>query len=221
MEVNVLMIDDHKLIIEGYKSILSFNPHGYEIKTKQALCCESAYELITTTTDHFDMVTIDYTMPAYPEKGIQNGSDLIPLIKKHLPDSKIMMLTTHSESLLLYSILKNHNPDGFLVKSDFDAFDLTEAFHTVLQGEQYHSSTIAHLNKQLEEKVKLLDFYNRQIILLLNRGIKTKNLPEYLHLSKSAVDKRKAFIKEFFDIEKGNDEDILREARKQGFIWNR
>jgi DNA-binding NarL/FixJ family response regulator len=218
MEVNVLMIDDHKLIIEGYKSILSFNPHGYEIKTKQALSCESAYELITTTTDRFDLVTIDYTMPAYPEKGIQNGSDLIPLIKKHLPDSKIMMLTTHSESLLLYSILKNHNPDGFLVKSDFDAFDLTEAFHTVLQGEQYHSSTIAHLNKQLEEKVKLLDFYNRQIILLLNQGIKTKNLPEYLHLSKSAVDKRKAFIKEFFDIEKGNDEDILREARKQGFI---
>ena len=68
MEVNVLMIDDHKLIIEGYKSILSFNPHGYEIKTKQALCCESAYELITTTTDRFDLVTIDYTMPAYPEK---------------------------------------------------------------------------------------------------------------------------------------------------------
>lgn len=218
MEVNVLMIDDHKLIIEGYKSILSFNPHGYEIKTKQALNCESAYELITTTTDHFDLVTIDYTMPAYPEKGIQNGSDLIPLVKKHLPESKIMMLTTHSESLLLYNILKNHNPDGFLVKSDFDAFDLTEAFHTVLQGRQYHSSTISHLNKQLEEKVKLLDFYNRQIILLLNRGIKTKNLPEYLHLSKSAVDKRKAFIKEFFDIEKGNDEDILREARKQGFI---
>jgi two-component system response regulator NreC len=218
MEVNVLMIDDHKLIIEGYKSILSFNPHGYEIKTKQALSCESAYELITTTADHFDLVTIDYTMPAYPEKGINNGSDLIPLVKKHLPDSKIMMLTTHSESLLLYNILKNHNPDGFLVKSDFDAFDLTEAFHTVLQGKQYHSSTILHLNKQLEEKVKLLDFYNRQIILLLNRGIKTKNLPEYLHLSKSAVDKRKAFIKEFFDIEKGNDEDILREARKQGFI---
>lgn len=218
MEVNVLMIDDHKLIIEGYKSILSFNPHGYEIKTKQALNCESAYELITTTTDHFDLVTIDYTMPAYPEKCIQNGSDLIPLVKKHLPESKIMMLTTHSESLLLYNILKNHNPDGFLVKSDFDAFDFTEAFHTVLQGKQYHSSTIKHLNKQLEEKVKLLDFYNRQIILLLNRGIKTKNLPEYLHLSKSAVDKRKAFIKEFFDIEKGNDEDILREARKQGFI---
>jgi two-component system response regulator NreC len=218
MEVNVLMIDDHELIIEGYKSILSYNPHGYDVKTTQALSCESAYELITTTSDTFDLVTIDYTMPPYPEKDIHNGSDLIPLVRKHLPDTKIMMLTTHSEALLLFNILKNHNPEGLLVKSDFDANDFTEAFHTVIQGQQYHSSTIVNLNKQLEEKAKMLDYYNRQIILLLNRGIKTKNLPEHLYLSKSAVDKRKAFIKEFFDIEKGNDEDILREARKQGFI---
>ncbi|WP_396194384.1 response regulator transcription factor [Flavobacterium sp.] len=218
MEVNVLMIDDHELIIEGYKSILSYNPHGYDVKTTQALSCENAYELITTTSDTFDLVTIDYTMPPYPEKNIHNGSDLIPLLRKHLPDTKIMMLTTHSEALLLFNILKNHNPEGLLVKSDFDANDFTEAFHTVIQGQQYHSSTIVNLNKQLEEKAKMLDYYNRQIILLLNRGIKTKNLPEHLYLSKSAVDKRKAYIKEFFDIEKGNDEDILREARKQGFI---
>ena len=218
MEVNVLMIDDHELIIVGYKSILSYNPHGYDVKTTQALSCESAYGLITTTSDTFDLVTIDYTMPPYPEKDIHNGSDLIPLVRKHLPDTKIMMLTTHSEALLLFNILKNHNPEGLLVKSDFDANDFTEAFHTVIQGQQYHSSTIVNLNKQLEEKAKMLDYYNRQIILLLNRGIKTKNLPEHLYLSKSAVDKRKAFIKEFFDIEKGNDEDILREARKQGFI---
>lgn len=54
--------------------------------------------------------------------------------------------------------------------------------------------------------------------MLLSQGIQTKNLPDYLNLSKSAIDKRKVIIKEFFDIEKGNDEDILREARKQGFI---
>lgn len=218
MEVSVLMIDDHKLIIEGYKSILSYNPYGYEVKTTPALSCESAYELITTTKETFDLVTIDYTMPPYPEKNIDNGSDLIPIVKKYLPETKIMMLTTHSESLLLFNILKNHNPEGLLVKSDFDANDFTEAFHTVIQGGQYLSSTIVDLQKEMEQKSRVLDYYNRQIILLLNQGIKTKNMPDYLHLSKSAIDKRKVFIKEFFDIEKGNDEDILREARKQGFI---
>jgi DNA-binding NarL/FixJ family response regulator len=218
MVVNVLMIDDHKLIIEGYKSILSYNPYGYEVKTTEVLSCEDAYKLITTTSDSFDLVTIDYTMPPFAEKDLENGSDLIPIIKKYLPDTKIMMLTTHSESLLLFNILKNHNPDGLLVKSDFDANDFTEAFHTVIQGKQYLSSTIIDLQQEMDQKSKALDYYNRQIILLLNQGIKTKNMPDYLFLSKSAIDKRKAFIKEFFDIEKGSDEDILREARKQGYI---
>lgn len=74
------------------------------------------------------------------------------------------------------------------------------------------------MKEELQNTVKVLDSYNRQIIMLLSQGIQTKNLPDYLHLSKSAIDKRKVVIKEFFDIEKGNDEDILREARKQGFI---
>jgi two-component system, NarL family, response regulator NreC len=39
-----------------------------------------------------------------------------------------------------------------------------------------------------------------------------------LHLSNSAVEKRKVIIKEYFGIDKGTDEDIIREARKQGLI---
>ena len=63
-----------------------------------------------------------------------------------------------------------------------------------------------------------MDNYNRQILLLLSQGIKTKNLPDLLHLSKSAIDKRKAIIKQIFGIDKGTDEDILKEARRQGLI---
>ena len=63
-----------------------------------------------------------------------------------------------------------------------------------------------------------MDNYNRQIIILLSQGVKTKNLPDLLYLSKSAIDKRKAIIKQLLGIDKGNDEDILKEARKQGLI---
>jgi DNA-binding NarL/FixJ family response regulator len=53
---------------------------------------------------------------------------------------------------------------------------------------------------------------------MLSKGIKTKTIQEQLHLSKSAVDKRKVAIKSYLGIDKGNDEDILREARKRGLI---
>jgi len=218
MEVTVLIIDDHPPIVEGYKAILSYNLYGYTFNTSSAFSCESAYDLITTTKDTFDLVTIDYTMPPYPEKNIHSGADLIPVIREHLPQAKIMMMTSHSETLLLMKLRYECNPDALLVKSDFHAEELLEAFDTIVKGENYYSSTIKSLKQEPKETAKALDFHNRQIILLLSQGIKTKNLPDYLHLSKSAIDKRKVFIKEFFDIEKGSDEDILREARKQGLI---
>jgi hypothetical protein len=87
-----------------------------------------------------------------------------------------------------------------------------------VRGENYYSKTIHKLNKEANSNRKILDHYNQKIILLLSQGIKTKNLHEHLHLSVSAIDKRKVSIKIFFGIEKGTDEDIIREARKQGFI---
>ncbi|MBF6641344.1 response regulator transcription factor [Flavobacterium sp. J49] len=218
MEVTVLIIDDHPPIIEGYKSILSYNPYGYTLNIQTAFNCESAYQLISTTRNSFDVVMVDYTMPPYPGKKIHCGADLVPVIRKYLPESKIMMLTSHSSSLLLLKLITECDPEGLLVKSDFLADEFLVAFDTIVRGENYFSSTIQSLKKELAEKVEVLDSYNRQIITLLSEGIKTKNLPDHLHLSKSAIDKRKVFIKEFFNVEKGTDEDILREARKQGLI---
>ena len=71
---------------------------------------------------------------------------------------------------------------------------------------------------ELHEKSAFLDENNRKLITLLAEGVKTKNLPQRMNLSISAIDKRKAQIKFYFKIEKGSDEDIIREAKKHGLI---
>ena len=218
MEVTVLMIDDHPPIIEGYKSILTYNPYGYLLNTKEVYNCESAYKIITSPPVLFDLVMIDITLPPYPEKNIQSGVDLVPLIKRHLPNARIMILTSHCESIILFKILKECQPNGLLVKSDFLAEEFLVAFDSILKGNDYHSSSIRTLKNEFNETNKIWDNYNRQILLLLSVGVQTKSLSKHLNLSKSAIDKRKAIIKDFFGIEKGTDEDILREARKQGLI---
>jgi two-component system, NarL family, response regulator NreC len=218
--IHILIVDDHAPIIEGYKSILTYNTSGFNIETKQANSCESAYNMITKSdfVTPFDLVFIDITLPPFIEKNIHSGEDLVPHIKSHLPNSKIVILTSHTESLVLFRILNNCNPDGLLVKSDFTSDEFLTAFEVIVSGEKYYSKTITKLIKEVSDNSKILDYYNRQIIILLAQGVKTKNLHEHLHLSVSAIDKRKVAIKHFFGIEKGTDEDILREARKQGLI---
>jgi DNA-binding NarL/FixJ family response regulator len=218
MEVSVLMIDDHPPIIEGYKSLLTFNPYGYSLNFKEVNNCEAAYNLIRSTEILFDVVFLDVTLPPYPAKNIHSGDNLIPVIRKHLPEAKIVVLTSHSESLVLNGILNEHYPDGLLLKSEIDTHNFNSVFDTILKGTTYYSTTVKNIKNDIKIAPKLLDYYNRRIILLLSKGLKTKTIQQELHLSKSAIDKRKVIIKDYLGIHKGNDEDLLREARKQGLI---
>ncbi len=220
MHVNLLIVDDHLSIIEGYKSILSFNKSGFIIETTAATSLENAFKIITQEpkTILFDIVFIDFTLPEYAEQKLFTGEDLIPVVKKHLPNAKIVILTSHAEAILMYRILNESDPNGIMVKSDFTSEELLVAFDIIMKGENYYTSTVLNYKKQLVPGNKIFDSYNRQIIQLLSQGVKTKNIQEILHLSKSAIDKRKATIKDLLDIDKGSDEDILREARKRGLI---
>lgn len=218
MEVNVLMVDDHPPIIEGYKSILSLNTQGYELITTTALSCESAYKLITCVHDSFDIVFLDITLPPFEEKNIHTGEDLIPVVKKYHPKAKIIVLTSHAESILLFKLLNEHHPQGLLIKSDFQSEEFIVAFDIILRGGFYYSTTVINYQKNWKKRDKVLDNYNHQILLLLSQGIKTKSIPALLNLSISAINKRKAILKQIFGIDKGTDEDILKEARKQGYI---
>jgi len=51
----------------------------------------------------------------------------------------------------------------------------------------------------------------------LAKGIKNKNLSNYIPLSESAIEKRKYKIKRLLEVN-GDDEDLIQEARSQGYI---
>lgn len=219
MNLSILIIDDHPTQIDGYKSILKYNDAGYEILFDTALNAEKAYKTITNPAkkEAYNIVVIDWSLPPFEEAGVQNGEDLAKLVRKHMPKAKIMVLTSHSEGFLMTGIEKSVNPEALMVKSDFTAHDLLHAFETVVSGGRYRTETVKSNTHRLKDSTEFLDSCNRKIIILLSQGVKTKSLPEQLNLSQSAVEKRKAFIKEYLGI-KGNDEDIVKEAKRLGYI---
>lgn len=218
--VRILMIDDHPSQIEGYKVILSYNESNLQVETTPCYNCESAYGVITAARPAvpFDVIFLDCRLPSYIEKNIQSGEDLAYLIKQHFPESKIVIITSYAQAFLLYDISRKINPAGILIKSDFKAEELLVAFDQILRGQIYYSETVSKSIRELLSKEFYLDTYNRQIIMLLAQSIKTKNLPEYITLSLSAIEKRKTQIKDYLCIEGGNDQDIVREARSRGFV---
>ena len=217
--IKILMVDDHPSMLEGYKIILSYNEMGYNIETTTVHNCQAAYEIIVNPAkfNFFDLAFLDYSLPVYEEKNIKNGEDLAILLQQFSPLTKIAILTSHTESILLFEIIKKIDPAGLLIKSDFSAEELIKAFDLMIRGSKYYSQTVKEINRKIYS-LSVLDKTNLKMLKLIGEGVKTKNLPVMLDLSQSTVEKRKMILKEFLEVKGGNDQDIIKAAKKKGYI---
>lgn len=216
--LQVLAIDDHAVVLEGYRYIFS-NPDitERELSFVKAHDCKSAYEIIEQHRDNpFEIAIIDYSIPKFAEKELYTGEDMAMLIRNIMPNCRIIIMTMHREVDIISSVLQKVKPEGFINKSDCSTEELIEGFKIVISGNTFYSKTVSSFIKRQENGV-MLEEVDVRIILLLAKGIKNKNLEKYIPLSASAIEKRKYRIKRLLDVE-GDDEDLIKEARIQGYI---
>jgi len=62
------------------------------------------------------------------------------------------------------------------------------------------------------------DDNDSKILQLIAQGIKTINLPDFIPLSLSSIEKRKANIKKQLILNSGSDKELIDIAKKLGFI---
>jgi DNA-binding NarL/FixJ family response regulator len=218
LSLKILLVDDHVMITDFYKTALAKLKKCKEITSTNSL--KNAYEFIFNKNPDkiIDVVILDLSMPEYPEKSLNTGEDLAKLIRAIYPETKIIFITGYCNLIRLNSLLQNINPEGIIEKSDVDYNSFIIAFNKIIDGEFYRSETIQKTINNGKLNNVFFDSLNRQIVFLISQGITTKNIPLYLPLTLSAVHKRKSKIKELLQIECGNDEDIIRESQKKGII---
>jgi DNA-binding NarL/FixJ family response regulator len=221
-KLNILMVDDHPMIIEGYQNtLLATKTEDQELAIDIASTCDMANEMMQASIKHknpYDILFVDIKLPPSKDGKITSGEDLAKIARDVLPDAKIIILTMFNESYRIHNILKTINPDGFLIKSDLTSNELAKAFQTILMNPPYYSSTVNGFLRQSITSDIYVDDKNRKILHLLSQGVKTKNLAEHLNLSLSAVEKRKKHLKDLFKVQDGQDETLINEAREKGFL---
>ena len=220
--IKVLMVDDHPLIVEGYKNVLQeLNSEEVKIVFETANDLEQAYNKIKQSTvveNYFDIIFLDISLPGFADKNISSGEDLAVYLRKTSPKSKIIFLTMHNENYRLYNLVKNIDPEGLLVKSDVSSFDLKKAFWDVLADKVNYSDTVLKLMRNQVTHDFALDQFDRQILHQLSLGIQTKKLPEVIPLSLAAIEKRKRNLKNQFGLDKEGDLILIQKAKQLGFI---
>jgi len=218
---NILIVDDHPFIIQGYKNAITrYNPKEYEFFIEQANDCKSAYDIITNPeTSVFDIAFLDISMPTYEEKGIFSGEDLAKLLNEYMPNCKIILLTMYTELLKIQNIIDTINPNGLVIKNDLTFDELLFGFDKVINNETYYSQSIQKMIDQAQHEIIEIDLFDKQILFHISKGTKTKDIPQYVPISLEAIEKRKLNLKKLLNLQEGSDIDLVREAKNRGLLF--
>lgn len=220
-DLNLLIVDDHPMIVDGYCAIFNNLVEGYNFNIYCAYNSEEAFKIIEQNSklkNKIDIALLDVSLPPYKEEKIFCGGDLAKVFKEKYPTSKVIMITMHHEGIIIDKIISKVNPEGFINKSDvgFDTF--SKVFEIILGGEKFISKTINNSIKELNNKKFGFDSIDYEIISLLEKGIKTKDIPNYIPLTLSAIEKRKVKIKFQVLNQSGNDNELIERVRKLNLI---
>lgn len=217
---NILIVDDHPFIIEGYKNAITrYHPDQYEFIISQAHDCKSGYDLILDDqSPEFDIAFLDISMPAYEEKDIFSGEDLAKLILKKMPSCKVILLTMYTELLKIKTIIRTIQPNGLVIKNDLTFDELLFALDKVMKNDKYYSQSVQKILNQSPHNSIEIDEFDKQILFHLSKGTLVEDMPQYIPISLNAIEKRKLSLKELLKVKSGSDEELLKEAKSKGLF---
>ena len=208
--INVVVIDDHAVVREGLKRIISENP-GMAV-TGEAGDGFEAMKVVKTSP--CDVVLLDITMPN------RNGLDVLKQIHTESPRLPVLVLSMHAEDQYAIRVLRA-GAAGYLTKESAPA-KLVQAIRKVVRGGKYVSQSLAEklvfdldsdMDKVPHETLSDREF---QVLCMIASGKTVGDIAEELALSVKTISTYRVRILEKLQMK--NNAEITRYAIKQGLV---
>lgn len=184
MCIEVMIVDDHKMVREGLKQLLEMDG---DIKVvAEAENGDVCLKILKNITP--DIILLDINMPK------KNGIETLEVIRKRRgkSDLKVLMLTVHGEAdYLLKSVDLGAN--GYILK-DSDSSELRKAIFSVVDGSNFiQNNLVPLLNSKMlardTDKLKIESLTKREMEILINvsSGLFNRQIAEKLEISERTV----------------------------------
>jgi DNA-binding NarL/FixJ family response regulator len=199
-EVKVLIVDDHPLVREGLAAHISAQPDMQVCG--EAPDVDGALKLLDRT--HPTLIVVDLTL----KNG--HGLDLIKKVSRIAPQTKILVVTAHDESLLAERALRA-GAHGYVNKQEAQE-TVIDAARTVLRGGRYLS---AEMTQRLLERavagpsrpggIESLSDREIEIFELIGHGNSTRSIARQLHLSIHTIETHRENIRAKLNLRDGSE----------------
>ena len=193
-KTKILIVDDHRVVIEGIKSALQEQPE-FEVVGEAV---DGLQAVDSTKSLRPDIVIMDISMPHL------NGIEATRQIKQHNPEIQIVIYTMYSDKELVIDLFKA-GISAYVLKDD-PLSDLTIALQAVKGVGTYFSTKaptilLRHM-EELEEQTTSKDSFDklsqreREVFMLLAEGKSIKEIADELYISPKTVESHRYNIME-------------------------
>lgn len=178
--ITLMLVDDHAMIREGYRSLLKKQPK-LEVIAEAADGAE-AYQLFKENQP--DIVIMDLSLTN------QGGLETISRIKQHSPETKILVFTMHLTPIFALQALRA-GALGYVTKSSPPGV-LLDAIYEVYRGHRILSPDMAQalaLEKSGHEYLALESLTTREfeILRMLSESRSKEDIAQTLNISPKTV----------------------------------
>lgn len=213
MAIEVMLVDDHPIVRQGIKSILSQEP---DIKIiAEASDGNEAIRLAKVKNP--DVIVLDIALPH------MNGLEASYHILKQNKDVKILILSMHETRAFIEKAL-SYGVKGYLLKEDAPD-EIVLAIREVYKGKFYLGSKISdfvvheYVSKKKGVQLKSLSILTpreRELLQLIAEGLNSKDIAQKLNLSVKTVLVHRNNIMQKLDMH--TQAQLIRFALKEGII---
>ena len=218
--LSFFLIDDHALILDMYINMVEElkNPNETFNFVKAVTFDEANQKLnaLQANKINLDLAFIDLSLG--PQEKSKTGGDVVRLIKDLFPHCTIIIITAFTDPSITYNLTLTTDIDIIFCKSDLNHESFAQMLTFARQGQHYLSETIKTEFNLITQRRLGLDHHDIAIIQCLSKGIKTKDLPEHVPLSLSAIEKRKAYLISHFSKGTDNKNNFLINIKKWGLL---
>lgn len=207
--IKVLLADDHTIVRQGLKLILSSRP-DLEV-VGEAANGREVLELAEKLKP--DVILMDVAMPEL------NGIEATRRLHQISPRTKVLVLSMHKEAVYVREILKA-GARGYILKDAIDT-ELVNAIQSVARGDGYISPAISgallsDYRQNLTDPLDLLSTREREVLQLIAEGKTNKEVATRLNLSVYTVDSHRGKIMEKLNLHSIGE--LVRFAVKNGLV---
>jgi DNA-binding NarL/FixJ family response regulator len=180
--INLLIVDDHTMFLQGIISLLEQEPNITIVD--KAVNGSEALEIIKKGV--VDFIILDVSMPE------MDGIELSKILKKQHPNVKILIVSTHS-NVMIVSRLIRIGVNGYLLKNA-EKEELLKAINTIASGENYfaeeleekHLTNSSRIEKQVSNLTELSS-REKEILVLIAHEYNTAEIAEKTFISLNTV----------------------------------